>query len=137
MWWEIAAETGDARAISDLGLHGGKLPPMKTRLTKQANTFGEAASSDARTARQIRDEIYLLRNARLQKKAAQEAAKYAARNLTPPPGPRGGGSEYGVLVSAVTLTGAGAMKLLGLMTVVEMYSQAEQVFEWWSDHVRH
>lgn len=136
-WWEIAAGSGDTYAVSDLGLHGGKIGvPLKRLHQLQQNLQSGVQGSDARTAKQINDQRYLLRRAALQRKADREAMRYLERNaLKPPaPGPRGGGNEYGVLLSAVTVVGAFGMRLLGLFAALEMFTQIDALVTWWAAH---
>jgi hypothetical protein len=122
-WWRISA-TGDGAAVGYQGLNAGHLlpyvpkNPLKTAPTPQQNAFDGQKINDGRTAKEKFDEAYEARRAKQIAKAEKEAADYRARTGQPEPQPKGGGNEYGVLVTAVTILGGIAMKIVGIISFI-------------------
>ena len=101
--------------------------PLKVGPTGQQNTFGEPKINDARTAKEKFDEAYEARRAKQVAKAEQEAAEYRARMGQPEPQPKGGGNEYGILMTAVTIAGGIAMKIIGIITFIWTVAGIEEL----------
>jgi hypothetical protein len=135
-WWEIQPETGDTKAVGELGLHMGRvnrpLEPVKTRLTGQQNPHGgpkahyaEEALDEARRARKAAE-----RAANEAWKAARERqaiADYAAKQK------RAGGNEYGVLVTAITVVGGIFIKIVGLLTLYMFFMDIVKIIDFFSE----
>ena len=143
-WWEIAAETGDLRPIANVVLHGSGTPPLDRdnpfviRKKMQQHGFGEQERYDIRSAEQRAKEARYqkgaIRDAEIRAKAEAEAAKYR-NNLAQPQqsGGQGGGSEYGVLVRAVTVIGGIGMKILSFFTYMKLCEEIELFVLWIAD----
>jgi transglutaminase-like putative cysteine protease len=135
-WWEVVPETGETRAVAGLGLRGAGTPPLDRnnpfliKRKMQQNPWGGQKSWDARTEREIRQEIYETRRAAAEEKAAAEAAKYR-NNLAPPQQgeARGGGSEYAVLLTIGTL-GKIAFHAISIVMLTKLFEEIELLCSW-------
>lgn len=130
-WWEIAAETGDTRSTSELGLHWGWL--IKGRGPRIQGGKGgvsytkEAAEEIARARDQAERKKKL---AEILRKNAENPHRAMPQNNNL--GPRqggGGGMEYAVLVVVATIQ-AIAYTILTQMLIDKLYSETELLIEW-------
>jgi hypothetical protein len=140
-WWEVLPDTGDTRAIAEGGLRGAGTPPINPKdlfVIKhkiQQNPWGGQNTIDLRPKKEIFQESYDARMARLQKAATEKAAEFNKNKLAQPQQApaRGGGSEYGVLVAAISVVGKIALNVLSYYLVLKLFEQVELVVSWLAD----
>jgi hypothetical protein len=117
-WWEIAAETGDTRAVVETGLNGGRggfrpPNPIRTRVTPQTNSYAgpRVYEIDPETLSSIR----------------RDAGRTSGRAQSVVRSQRGGGKEYSALVILVGLASFAAKVWVGYIVAVSVYSVTEQI----------
>jgi transglutaminase-like putative cysteine protease len=135
-WWEILPDSGDTRAIAEWGLRGSGTPPIDRnnpfliKKKMQQNPWGGQKEWDVRSEREIWQEEYDARMAKLEQKAQAQAAEY--RNSLAKPQQtqtRGGGVEYAVLLTIGALAKI-AVDVLAFFTLVKLFEQIE-LFVYW------
>lgn len=123
-WWEILAQTGEVRAVGELGLHSGHggIPgntnPLRHIKPPQQNPFGgQKPINMPEAAKEARDAARRAQNAR---RTAENVKNYnQARNKMARSAQRGG-NEYTVLVVAMMVVSSAAHAALMYATAVNV-----------------
>ncbi|MEO5894340.1 MAG: hypothetical protein ABIS06_01420 [Vicinamibacterales bacterium] len=132
-WWQIQASTGDVAAVAHDGLNSGYGPklvaknPLYVRPTPQQNPYGGQKTYDLRDPTEKGKEAYDARRAGQVERATKEAEQYNKGLSEPKPQPKGGGNEYGVLVTVVTVLGGIAFKILGVVSWIMITAGIEEL----------